>query len=285
MGQMLASAFKTGSPPAWVESVAAGAHLGVTPVQETGGQVFTLIDTQINAVQSENFVKDISTDAGVRSGANLEFVWDPSYQVLTIHRITIERETQPMDRLEPSKFKVIQQETDLNRQIYNGTLSAVLFLEDVRVGDRIEFAYTLRGANPSFNGLYSDSFSIGSALPIAHRRIRLLWPEKRRLHFQAHGATIEPESHTQGGVKEYIWDLRDVPAVGVEDQMPSWFQAYPWIQLSEFSGWSDVADWASKLYITTNLDSAGVEGESCWFTAIGRHPGWNLAERFGIHAK
>jgi len=69
---------------------------------------------------------------------------DPSFQELIIHQITIQRGTDRMDHLDLSKFKIIQQEADLNRQIYNGALSAVLFLEDVRSGDRIEYAFTLR---------------------------------------------------------------------------------------------------------------------------------------------
>jgi transglutaminase-like putative cysteine protease len=271
-GETSVSTFKTGTPPAWVEWAAPEAKTAIKSDQESGGQVLTLFDTQVNAAKTEAFVhvvKEITTEAGVQSGANLEFTWDPSFQELIIHQITIQRGTERMDRLDPAKFKIIQQETDLNRQIYNGALSALLFLEDVRLGDRIEYAYTVRGENPSLQGRYLDTFILGLAVPIQHRRIRLLWPEERELNFQVHGTIVEPEVRTHGGVKEYIWDLREVPAVVVEDQLPSWFQAYPWIQVSEFTSWAQVATWAAGLYVTTNLDAPELTEE----IANLRHPG------------
>jgi Domain of Unknown Function with PDB structure (DUF3857) len=264
-GQSSVPTFKTGPPLAWVESVAAEPVQPTAAAdQESFGQAVTLIDTQINVAEAETFVrvvKEITTEAGIQSGANLQFSWDPSFQELIIHQITIQRGTERMNRLDMSKFKIIQQETDLTRQIYNGTLSAVLFLDDVRVGDRIEYAYTLRGRNPSEKGRYSDAFILGSSMPIKHRQIRLLWPEGRRLSFQVHGVNVEPKIHAQNGSMEYVWELRDVPSIVVEDRLPSWFQPYPWLQLSEYANWSEVAAWAAGLYVSTNLAAPDLKAE------------------------
>jgi transglutaminase-like putative cysteine protease len=273
-GQVGVSTLKTGAPPAWVEWAAPEAKTAIRTDQESGGQVFTLFDTQVNVPIAESFVhvvKEITTTSGVQTGANLEFTWDPSFQELIFHEITIQRGAERMARLDPGKFKVIQQETDLNRQIYNGALSALLFLEDVRVGDRIEYAYTLRGENPSLKGRYAASFTVGWPLPVQHRRILLLWPAERGLRFQLHGisTTVKPEVRVHPGIKEYVWEVRDVPAVVVEDQLPSWFPAYPWIQLTEFTNWSDVATWAMGLYITTNADAPELKEE----IAMLRRPG------------
>ncbi len=271
-GQLALSTLKTGTPPPWVERIVSEPRTAIQSDQESGGQVFTLIDSQVSPAKSETFshvVKEITSETGVQSGANLSFTWDPSFQELTIHQITIQRGTERMDKLDPGKFKIIQQETDLNRQIYNGALSAVLFLEDVRVGDRIEYSSTLRGENPSFKGRYSETFILGGNVPIQRRRFRLLWPDERPLKFRLHGTAVEPELRTHGGTREYIWESRDAPAVVVEDQLPSWFVAYPWIQLSEFTSWSEVAAWAAALYVTTNSEAAELREQ------IGklRHPG------------
>ena len=263
-GQITGSTFKTGMPPAWVEWAASEPKTATKSGHESGGQVLILIDTQVNAAKTETFVhvvKEITTESGVQNGGNLEFTWDPSFQELIIHQITIQRDTERMDRLDPAKFKIIQKETDLNRQIYNGALSAVLFLDDVRVGDRIEYAYTVRGENPSLMGSYSEIFMLGWAVPVQRQRIRLLWPENRELNFRVHGTTVEPEVRTLGGIKEFIWDLHEVPAVEAEDQTPSWFPAYPWVQLGEFNSWSEVATWAAGLYVTTNLDAPELKEE------------------------
>ena len=263
-GQLANSAVKTGAPPAWVEIIELDSAAAARSNQEEGGQVLNLIDTQINVASEEShfhIVKEITSEAGVQRGANLEFSWDPSYQELVIHRITIHRATERIDRLDPSRFKIIQQETDLSRQIYNGELSAVLFLEDVRVGDRIEYDYTLRGRNPSVNGRCSETLLLGWPMPVARQRIRLLWPEGRRLNFALHGANYKPEVRHHDAIDDYIWDVRQEPAVVVEDQIPSWFAPYPWLQINEFTNWSEVAAWATGLFVTTNLEAPGLQSE------------------------
>ncbi len=263
LGQPVVSMPKTGPPPAWVEWVAPVSKTSVKTEHESGGQILTLFDTQINTAQAENFVhvvKDITTQAGVQSGANLEFSWDPSFQELTFHQITVWRGAKKLDRLDLAKFRVIQQETDLYRQIYNGTLSALLFVEDVRPGDRIEYAYTLRGENPTLKNHFSNTLIAGGAA-MGRRHIRLLWPEERVLHVRSHNTTVQPQVRTHDGIKDYTWDFHDLPSIDGEDQVPSWFVPYPWIQLSEFSSWSEVASWAEGLYVSTHFDAAELKEE------------------------
>ena len=222
------------------------------------------MDTQINAATSETYfriVKEVTSDAGVESGANLKFTWDPSYQELIVHQITIHRGADKLDRLDPSRFRIIQQENDLNRQIYNGALSAVLFLDDVRVGDEIEYSYTLRGANPSLKGKFSFSQLLGWEFPMEHQRIRLLWPETRHLGIAVHGTELAAEEYHRPGMRIYVWDLRNTPSVMVEDHLPARYSAFPWLQLSEFESWSEVGNWAAGLFETTNLDAPELKQE------------------------
>ncbi len=57
--------------------------------------------------------------------------------------------------MKAGKFKVLQNEKDLSKFIYSGTYDAFLLLEDVRKGDRIEYAYTIKGDNPIFGRKYA----------------------------------------------------------------------------------------------------------------------------------
>jgi hypothetical protein len=84
----------------------------------------------------------------------------------------------------------------------------------------------------------------------------LVWQDSRELKLQAFGGAIEPQVRSNEGGKEYVWDLRDVPASLIEDQVPSWYPAYPCVQASSYTNWADVASWASTLFVTTNLQAA-----------------------------
>src|SRR5947208_1300501 len=100
LGQSSTPSLRIAPAPQWVEG------LGQEPVEpgkpdlESNGQFLKLIDTQINAVREETFVhvvKEITTTAGVQNGANLEFSWDPSFQEIALHQITIQRGSERMD--------------------------------------------------------------------------------------------------------------------------------------------------------------------------------------------
>src|SRR5437016_6331759 len=89
-GEPGTSTLKTATPPAWVEpSVNPGAPS--KPGQDSTGQLFTLFDTQVNVAEAETYchiIKEVTSETGVQTGANLTFGWDPSFQELTIHQIT-----------------------------------------------------------------------------------------------------------------------------------------------------------------------------------------------------
>lgn len=238
-------------PPAWVDIIRTFSEPKPVTNELSEGVVFILLDNQVNVVRDEHYhrvIKDLISESGVQHGAQLNLHFDPSYQELIIHRITVQRGSNTLDRLQPEKIKVIQQERDLERHTYDGTLSAILFLEDVRVGDRIDFSYTVRGSNPILEGRYVDSFFAKWGSPVQRNRFRLVWPANRHLGIKNHGLEVQVTTTKTNGLNEHIWDLHDLPAVAEEDSVPSSFNAYPWVQLSEFASWEDVAEWAARLY-------------------------------------
>ena len=251
----------TNHPPSWVATLAASRLQQTDQHDLPGGQSLALFDQQVNAATAQCFVhvvKDIVTETGVQSGANLTISFDPSYQNLTLHEIVILRGTQRLDRLNLAAVKLIQQETDLDRQIYNGALSAVIFLDDVRVDDRIDYSYTLGGENPALKHHYAGSYGAGFSVPVQRLRYRLLLPTGRNIQYKAYGIAAAPAIQRHGGLDDYVWDWRDVHATLSEDQVPPWFPVYPWVQVSDFKDWGSVTDWAVGLYASTNGDSTAL---------------------------
>ena len=253
---------KTGAPPVWVVSPVVGEDSVASPDYSSQGQVYELYDEEINTATAESYChirKKITSENGVQQGANLTFAYNPDYQGLVIHQITLHRDGQAYDRLVPERFKVIQQETDLNRQIYNGTVAALTFLDDVRVGDSIEFSYTVRGLNPVLAAHFNRVFYSRLMSPIKHWRVRRLWAGARELHYRSHGTELAPVILGGAGAREYVWEQRDVPPAVLEDEMPAWYPAFPWIQVSDFEDWWDVGHWAEPLYRPKVVSSPELE--------------------------
>jgi len=240
----------TASIPAWVE---------VLPVERSQGDApegtvdILLFDTQDNAALApvESFtrvVKEVLNEQGVQYESQIEVDFDPSYQEVVFHEVVIHRGGQRLDRLDPEAIRVIQREQQLELQVYDGQRTALIFLEDVRVGDVIEFAYTRRGRSPVFGERYFGAFLTGYQVPVRRIRRRILLPEGRELLTLNHGTEVEPEVRSGEGRRELVWDLREVPAQLVDDAVPSWFDSLPWVQVSEYGDWAQVAAWGEELF-------------------------------------
>jgi len=214
-----------------------------------------LLERQINAAENQTFshvVRQILTVSGVQNGANLSIDFNPAYQSLTLHWARIWRGAEHLDRLDANKVKMIRQERDLDRYILNGEQSAVLVLDDVRVGDIVDYAYSVDGANPIFAGRFSASVRAQLHEPIERLLTRVLWPSQRRLYTKAHGCTIQPTVTQKKEFFEYTWDLKQIAGIRLEDSQPVWYDPEPWVQLSEFKTWADVNQWALALFQNTS---------------------------------
>src|SRR6185369_3119673 len=241
--------FTVTSEPAWV------LKQGKIEPRSASGQGSTRIldDEQIRLSSRtvEHFYhrsERVDTSSGLDSVSQLRFYFEPSYEQLAIHFIRIIRDNQTINALRPADIKVVQNEEELDDQLYNGTLVALPFLNDIRVGDIVDYAYTVSGNNPVFGGRFVDRFALASGDPIQLSRVRLLVPTGREIHIREHGGKFEPRVTSLGTETEYLWEATDLPAIEFEDSTPGWFTQTPFFTVSEFPDWPSVVQWAAPLY-------------------------------------
>src|ERR1044071_2942082 len=177
----------------------------------------------------------IISEAGVQNGSQISISFDPSYEQLIFHTIRIIRDGKSINKLDLSKIKTIQQEKDLDNFIYNGTLNAILFLEDVRKGDIIEYSYSRKGFNSIFQGKYSDVYGTQFSSPFYYIYYKLIAPADKNINIRNSIETITPDKYAAGSQTIYDWTKMNVPALHVEDNVPSWYDPYPEVMVSEFN--------------------------------------------------
>lgn len=242
----------TVAPPGdWVKPNFFERALQYAPVLAGENERWLLIETEINVPESATFdhrVKQICSYSGVQNGAQISLDFDPGYESLQLHWVRIWRGTNFLDRLDRDKIKIIQQERDLEQHELNGQYSAILVLDDVRVGDVIDYAFTVQGDNPVFAGRFARSILLQYDQPVGRLRTRLLWPAKKPLFAKNHGTSTQPVVVRGKEVTEYCWDARRVPALSAEDSLPTWYDCHPWVQLSELQTWNEVNQWALTLF-------------------------------------
>ena len=147
----------------------------------------------------------------------------------------------------------------MKAHLYNGTLTALLLLEDVRKGDIIEYSYTIKGFNPIFNDKYCDVFNTRFTVPIGNVYYKVVTPENKKINIKCTDAGVhERTEHTKLGV-EYEWKLSRIEPLRVDKRVPSWFDPFPSIFISEYNSWSEVSSWASNLFPVNVSLSPGVQ--------------------------
>ena len=241
-------------PSTWVAPIPFNPRAKLVDVDPSVEMRWIFKDRQINAQNNETFhheVRQVLTVSGMDNGSHVSVDYDPSYQLLTFHWVRIWRGTNSLDRLDPNKIQVSQHGLDVDELLFSADKSALLLLDDVRIGDIIDYAYTVQGGNPVLTGRFTDSVEVQSSQPIERMTTRLLWPAARRLYVQNHGTDIKYQAARKGDQIEFTWNVTKVPGWRDEPPLPIWYQPLPWVQLSEFQKWSDVNQLVSTLFTNT----------------------------------
>lgn len=274
--------FDIGPAPAWVDLLTPDDAAEPPADQVAAGVHFLLLDQQVRVdgrerVLYQHVAAKALNERGVESLANVDVRFDPSYQRLTLHTITVRRGGRTVARFNPAAVKLLQRETDLEALIFDGSMTASVFLADVRVGDVIDYAYSLRGHNPVFGQQHFGRFSLQWSVPVARAHARLLWPLGRPLNMRHHNGAAEPVVNAGATHRDHRWDLRAVPARQVEGDAPSWFDPYPSVQWGEFEDWQAVAKWALPLYrLPQGPPPAPVQAEAARMAAQSPEAGQRL---------
>lgn len=205
-----------------------------------------------------HIIRQIVSEAGIQNGSEIHAEYDPTYEKLQFHQVIIRRNGQVINRLDPAKFKILQQETELSMFIYSGIYSAYLIVEDVRKGDQIEYAYSITGENPIYKGKFSHTFYFTAYEPIMNFYKTMLVSPSRHLSFKKLNHSPEPVQKNHNGLVLYEWNLQDTVNVTKNGpgNLPRWYTSYPHTEVSEFESWKDVADWGRQV---SNLPLSGPE--------------------------
>ena len=246
--------------PDWVKPVEVETPDNIPAEKASRGVYFLLTDRQVridgpNRHYFFHVASKALNEKGVERVANIEIRFDPSYQTLMLHSVTLRRGDRVIPKLSLAAVKVLQREKELDYLIFDGSKTAHIFLEDVRAGDVVEYAYSLKGNNPVFEGHNFGQFDLQWTEPLHKMFARLLWPSGRPLHIKNLNGAKTSTSRELPGYTEHEWSARDVSGTRVSNDAPVWFDPYPSVQWGDFKDWGAVSQWALPLYqVPTHLD-------------------------------
>jgi transglutaminase-like putative cysteine protease len=213
----------------------------------TNGYFYQVFEEQLHVEKQADYthiIKEIVSEAGIQNGSSINIGFDPSFERLDVHNITVWRNNKPEKRLSARSFKILADEKELSRFIYQGSYSAYCILNDIRKGDRIEYSYTITGRNPIFNNKFFRDLYFQSSVPFAHVYKSILVSPSRKLNFKSFNKTPQVSVSIKDGLTNYEWNAYQVMPVEYFDNQPGWYNNYAYIQVSDYSSWKEVTDWA-----------------------------------------
>jgi len=241
-----AGQFDVRPAPAWIDAITVDARAANGSARS--GIDGLLEDHQVHvsgANVDEYFrrVRRVVTSAGVQNASEVSIDFDPSYQRLVLHDVAILRDGKRIDEMSRDEVRIIEKESDAKDSIYDGQLTALLFLKDVRPGDVIDYSWSLDGSNPLLGGRYADEFDFEARGPTRRMRHRMVWPANRPLHLS------KPAKIEHHGAEDiYTWERHDVGSNDAEDSTPDWYDPWETVQVTEYGSWNEVAQWAEALF-------------------------------------
>ncbi|MDN3921170.1 DUF3857 domain-containing protein [Roseateles violae] len=247
-----AAGFEIAAAPAWVVP----ASLDGLPTLPASPVHLLLMDDQTrlgpggSVHRYQRALRQVNSSAGLEAASQIEIIFDPSYQKLQLHELAIWREGKRIERLNPRAVKLLQRETQLERQIVDGRMTASIVLEDLRVGDRIEWAASLIGDNPVFEGKYVDTQWLSASRgPVGLVQRRLLAPAERKIQHRltVADATVSTPARSDG-LRETLVQRRAVPQFRYDPLTPAEDNYADLLEWSEFGSWAEVAAWAERQF-------------------------------------
>jgi len=245
------SKLRSSEEPSWITNNTIDYNNTKLEEDAEDGYMDLRFEKQVSLSQQSRFYKKtlkILSEAGVQNSSEISVNFDPAYEQLTFHVIRIIRDGKSLNKLQLSNFKIIQQEKELSKHMYDGSLTALLVLDDVRKGDIIEYSYSIRGFNPIFNNKYADVYDCRYGVPIANLFYKLMIPANRNVIIKNRQTTITPAISKVNNETMYEWKLTNIPALYVENKTPGWYDPFGSIIISEFQSWNEVSRWASALF-------------------------------------
>lgn len=234
---------RVGPPPAWVQQAptppaAPDAASAAIALHLFDQQVLLEPDTRTTYLASALTIGS----AQALQAAALGLGWDPALETLTIHHFRLVRDGKPIDLLKDgSPIVVLRREPNLEQAAIDGRLTATLQPDDVRVGDRVELAYTLARKDPATAGRADHVAIVPPRIPIGRARIRILAPADMALASRTWPGLPPLKASRAGNRQQLLFDATNHVAPEPPRGAPTRYLLVNGLEVSNAAGWGDIA--------------------------------------------
>ncbi|MGC1459608.1 MAG: DUF3857 domain-containing protein [Steroidobacteraceae bacterium] len=267
-----------GPIPAWVKPVETPATTGPSD----GAPVKVLLeDQQFNFLpqSQESFFESkdlIQTAQGLQGLGTLQLPWKPDTDVLTIHKVHIIRGDQVIDALaDGQKFTLLRRENNLEYSALDGILTAVFQPADLRVGDIVDVAFSVKRTDPILAGAPDQVAGEWIQRPVERVHLRARWPRSSVVRWRFTDDLHDLREHTDGDFTEVTYTADNIEPPVQATGAPLRFAVTRAVEFSGFKSWSDVSKRLAPLFTkaATLAPDSALKAEVARIKSVAHTPG------------
>lgn len=201
------------------------------------------------------------TQAGIDQIAQVEMDFAPLFQKCAVHTIQIFRNGVWLDRSN-ARHELLQREEGLGENLFSGELTLVYFLEDIREGDILEYAYSVIGENPLFTSHFTEELDFELNAPVEKISYKLFTAPEHTFEIKQFNTDMQPEViDLSDTLREWHWEAVGTKGCADEESQPAWYRMQPHIELSEYRNWREVIEKLGPLFqLSPDLEKDLPEG-------------------------
>ncbi|KAB1160311.1 DUF2569 family protein [Tenacibaculum aiptasiae] len=235
--------------PSWIEKIDYSINPDINLDDVIQGNLILLYDEQIHIDKKENyfhFATKITENVGIQPASSINITFDPTYQSLVIHSLNIIRDGEVINKLHSSDFQTIRRELNAESYIYDGSISAITNISDVRTGDIIDYSYTIKGFNPIHQNLYSAIFNLSSSIPYGKFFIKII--TQKPIEYRLLKTDFKLNQTKKGNSYIYTLNEKNINPFKYEANTPSWYIDSGILNISNYKSWENVINWGINVF-------------------------------------
>ncbi len=210
---------------------------------------------------TRRWVRQLLSISAVQGLSQVELEFEPDSQRLAVHELVVWRldpdgAWRKRTPVAAEALLLRQREQQLEQQMLNGRVSLVALLEDVRVGDVVDLAWTIEPCERLPGLAFTSYFAFAWRAPVAQACFALHLAADAPVRWMLHAGGDGPLPEERAGEDLIEWSLRAPPRFEGESNVPGSHWHWPLLEVSGWASWQEVARFVSALW-TEALASDG----------------------------
>lgn len=176
---------------------------------------------------------------------NIAIAWNPAAGSPVVHAIRVHRDGEVTDVLKKVEFAILRREDQLEEAMLDGTLTAVARVADLRVGDELEFSFTMPVNDPTLGQDDAGLLALAPTTAPGRYRLGLSWAEGQKPDIKTTNDLKDIIKQTDQAIEARFDNPANLIAASDAPSRYNWRRV---VEYSDYPAWGAISRRFAPLY-------------------------------------